>query len=500
MFTEPRILLLLPVILPLFFAVLLLGLYKIRSVQQVVQVLAGLLHFVVCCLLLSEVMKHGFLTTQAGGWKAPFGITFIADMLSALVLFVCSFVSLAVSIFSLQGIDPDRFWFGYFPVYYIMIAGISGILLTGDIFNLYVWIEVMLISSFVLLSLGGSKAQLEGTIKYTVMNLLGSLLFLIGVGFLYRIAGTLNIAHLSQLLAEIPDKNLLYIIAALFFVSLGIKTAVFPLYFWLPASYPTPPVPVAAAFGGILAKVGFYILLRLFTHLFPNLQNSFIEIIQVVAGFTMLTAVLAAVAHHHFLKILSVHVVSQVGYLIMGLGIFSFASYAGATFFLIHILAVKANLFLIAGLTARVGGCYNVYELGEEIKRHPFLAALFLINALSLAGVPPLSGFWGKFFLIKSAIDAAYYPMAAIGLITGTLTLISMTKVWKEVFWKKREESRKSNPLRLSEKFLYYGPIILLTAFVLALSFRPDFFYTIAEDAAHQLIRPENYINKVLNP
>lgn len=513
MFSEPAIILVLPVILPLLFSILLLSFRKKEGLQHAVQLLGGLLHLLVSGILLFEVAEHEVLVTQIGGWKAPFGITFLADKLSAVVLCTASLVSFSVAAFSVKGIGGMRISFGYYPIYYIMLAGISGILLTGDIFNMYVWIEVMLVSSFVLLALGGKKMQMEGTINYVTMNLLGSFLLLGGVGLLYGIAGTLNLAQLAQVLPGVQQTRLLYLLGVLFFVALGIKTAVFPLYFWLPASYPTPPAPIAAIFGGLLAKVGFYALLRIFTLIFPALQPDFQEIILVVAAFTMLTAVLAAVAHHHFLKILSVHVVSQVGYLVMGLGLFSLASYAGAIFFLIHIIIVKTNLFLIAGLSAKLGGTYNVYKLGGQLKQHPLLALLFLINAFSLAGVPPLSGFWGKFFLIKSAIDEGFFIIAAVGLVTGVLTLISMTKIWKEAFWKKKEEGEQENgeeedeeedeegrtdPIKAGEKWFFYGPLVLLTLFILGLSFRPGFFYSLAYAAAEQISASDSYINAVL--
>jgi multicomponent Na+:H+ antiporter subunit D len=491
------ILLVLPVILPLFAAIALLALRKRRDVQHIIQVIAGTLNLAVSVMILIEVMDKDYLATQIGGWQAPFGITFIADWLSALMLISTHLIALATGIFSIKGIDSRRITFGYYPLYYVMLASIGGILLTGDIFNMYVWIELMLISSFVLLALGGRKMQLEGTIKYTIMNLFASFFLLIGIGFIYGIFGSLNLAKLASIIPGGGQHFLLYVISIFFLISLGIKAALFPLYFWLPASYPTSPGPVAAIFGGLLAKVGFYALFRIFTLLFISLEADLKELIIIISALTMITAVLSALAYRNSLQIFSSLVVSKIGYLVLGLGLFSVSSYSGAIYYLIHAIIITTNLFLIAGLIKRIGGSYNIFKSSIGIKSHSTLAVLFLINAFAVSGVPPLSGFWGKFFIIKSAMDSGFFIAAAVGLLTGLLTLIVMTKIWKEVFWKKKNLEVEVESLSRREKFVFYCPVIMLTGFILWLGLQPGLFYEIAENAAEQINSPQSYINAV---
>jgi multicomponent Na+:H+ antiporter subunit D len=235
-------------------------------------------------------------------------------------------------VYSFASIDVQRESFGYYPLLHILLMGVCGAFLTGDIFNLYVWFEVMLIASFVLLALGGERAQLEGAIKYVTLNLISSAFFLTAVGILYGMIGTLNMADLARQLSTVAQPGLVMTLAMLFFVAFGIKAALFPLFFWLPASYHTPPVIVSALFAGLLTKVGVYALVRVFTLLFIRDSSYIPTLILVVAGLTMVTGVLGAVAQNEIRRLLSFHIVSQIGYLLMGLGLFTPLVLAGTVF------------------------------------------------------------------------------------------------------------------------------------------------------------------------
>lgn len=496
--SSSNILLLLPILLPLVSAVVLLACWRKRDLQQILQVVAGTLQLALSGWLLYEVYQQNYLVTQVGGWKAPYGVTLIADRLSGLILFTSSLASFATAIYSLKAIDKETLWFGYYPIYYLMMTSISGILLAGDLFNLYVWIEVMLMSSFILLSLGGGKLQLEGTLKYTSMNLLGSFFMLMAIALVYHITGTLNLAQLAVLLPKLPTSGMVYLIAVLFFTSLGIKTAVFPLYFWLPEAYPTPPVPVAAIFSGLLAKVGFYTLLRTLSLLFPFELDYLEPIILWVAVLTILAAILSSLISGHLLKIFSLQVVSKIGYLVLGLGIFTLASLAGSIYYLLHLMVIKTNLFLLTGILGRTGHSYRLSSLGGMLKKRPGLSIIFLINLISLGGIPPLAGFWGKLFLIKAALDAGFFYTSAIALVAGILTLIAVTRVWKDVFWQPATRPNTAPSLTTSERLCYYVPIYILTAFILAQSLLPGYFYNLAETAAYQILAPAQYVHAVL--
>jgi multicomponent Na+:H+ antiporter subunit D len=368
--------------------------------------------------------------------RAPFGITLVADLLSAIMVVLAGLMGLAVAVYSLASIDQQREAFGYYPLLHILLMGVCGAFLTGDIFNLYVWFEVMLIASFVLLALGSERPQIEGAIKYVTLNLMSSAIFLAAVGILYGVVGTLNMADLAVKLPTVTPPGLVTTLAMLFLVAFGVKAAVFPLFFWLPASYHTPPVAVSAIFAGLLTKVGVYAMIRVFTLLFVQNVGYTHTLILVMAGLTMLTGVLGAVAQNEFRRILSFHIVSQIGYMIMGLGLCTRLALAGSVFYIVHHIIMKTNLFLVSGVAYRLRGTFELKDLGGLYQAHPLLALLFLIPALSLAGMPPLSGFFAKLVLLQAGLEMGQYVIVAVALAVGLLTLVSMTKIWAEAFWK----------------------------------------------------------------
>lgn len=237
--------------------------------QRYMSVVGELMAVGLSAALFSKVQQSGTLVMQAGGWAAPYGISFVADSFAAMLLLVTSLVGLGVSLFAAGSMLNNRLRFGFYPIYHFLLAGISGAFLAGDIFNLYVWFEVMIISSFVLLTLGGERAQIEGAVKYFTLNFLASIIFLTALAVLYGLTGTLNMADISLKLAAIEQRSLVDICAFILLVAFGIKSAVFPLYFWLPASYHTPPVAVTAIFGGLLTKVGVYAIIRVISLMFP---------------------------------------------------------------------------------------------------------------------------------------------------------------------------------------------------------------------------------------
>ncbi|TVQ64070.1 MAG: Na+/H+ antiporter subunit D, partial [Phycisphaerales bacterium] len=353
----------------------------------------------------------------------------------------------------------------------------------------------------VLLALGSERAQLEGAIKYVTLNLMSSALFLAGVGILYGVAGTLNMADLSVKLADVQPRGVVTTVSMLFLVAFGVKAAVFPLFFWLPASYHTPPVAVSAIFAGVLTKVGVYAILRTFTLIFPGAQDSttFVLIV-VISGLTMVTGVLGAATQSEFRRILSFHSVSQIGYMIMGLGLLSPLALAGSIIFLAHHAIVKPNLFLVSGVVHRYQGSFVLKDLGGLYRTRPWLGVLFLVPALSLAGIPPLSGFFAKYLLVRAGLELGQYTIVAVALGVGLLTLYSMTKIWGEAFWKNapmREDADVTPPGR-AELALMLGPIIGLGALTVLMGVFAQPLFEIALRAGEQLLDPTDYIEAVL--
>ncbi len=482
-----------PVVLPLLSAALLLVLRGRRELQRVLATGATAALLVVAAVLLAQVRSQGILAVQFGGWPAPFGITFVADHLAAIMVLITAVMALASALYALRDIDPEREARGYHPLVQVLLAGINGAFLTGDLFNLYVWFEVLLIASFVLLTLGNRRAQLEGGIKYVSVNLLSSMLFLTAIGLLYGLTGTLNMADLALALPQ-QDAGLVTTIAVLFMVAFGIKAAVFPLFFWLPASYHTPPIAISAFFAGMLTKVGVYALIRTFTLLFVADVGYTHTILLWVGGLTMVTGVLTAAAQSDVRKILSFHIISQIGYMIVGLALYTPLALAGAVFYLIHNIIAKANLFLIAGIARRLTGSFDLDRIGGLFKAAPFLSALFLISALGLAGIPPLSGFWAKLLVVLAALEVANWWIAGVALGVGLLTLFSMTKIWQYAYWSPLPEGAR---LATRPSRLLYVPVVGLAALTLLLGLWSQPLISLGDAAAAELLDPSRYVAAV---
>ncbi len=508
------ILLALPILIPLLTAVLCLLAWRRPLLQRGFGVAGALALMAASVALFPAVSRVGILVTQAGNWPAPFGITLVADLFSAVMLVVTGVIGAAITVYSLAGMDPARVRFGYYPLLHILLLGVCGSFLTGDVFNLYVWFEVMLISSFVLLALGGERAQLEGAVKYVALNLMASALFLAGVGLLYGLTGTLNMADLARKVSQVRVEGLVNVVAMLFLLAFGIKAAMFPLFFWLPASYHTPPAAVTVLFSALLTKVGVYAMVRLFTLLFPG--GIVFDALLGLGALTMVTGVLGAMAQTDVRRLLSFHIVSQIGYLLMGLGLGTRLGLAGVVFFMVHVILSKSALFLVSDIAGRMQGTYELARLGGLFRRAPLLAAFFLIPALSLGGIPPLSGFFAKLTLVVAGLEAGQGAVVAVALGVSLLTLYSMTKIWLEAFWKPEPEAEAGtgqetearhcgdpdHPDKLPTSRRAMAALMVPTATLAVLSVVAGLLaqplFRVSERAGHQLAQPDVYVRAVL--
>ena len=491
-----------PILIPLLAAALSIVSWRSVSLQRWIAIIATGALLLVSIALLQLTREHGFVVMHMGDWAAPFGITIVTDLLSAIMVVLTGIIGFSIAIYSLATTPEGHERFGYYPLMHLLLAGVAGSFLTGDIFNLYVWFEVMLLSSFALLTLGGERAQMEGAIKYVALNLFSSALLLSAIGLVYATTGTLNMADLGQKLAQVEHHGMVNTLAMMFIVAFGIKAAAFPLFFWLPASYHTPLVGISALFAGLLTKVGVYCLYRFFTLIFTGDVDYTHTILLWGAGLTMLSGVLGAAAQFEFRRILSFHIVSQIGYMILGLALYTPLAIVGGVFYIMHHIIVKTNLFLVSGLVYRLLGSYDLKELGGVYRHRPGVALLFLIPALSLAGVPPLSGFFAKFIIIRAGIEVSAWTITGIALLVGLLTLYSMIKIWVEVFWKTVPENVNTDRLTGAKPdkglWLLLLPIVGLAACTLFIGLSGQPIYELADAAAEQLLNPALYIEAVL--
>lgn len=457
-----------------------------RARLQLAMSFAGVLGLLAAALALVAQVQAGAPAQLAfGGWAAPQGIEFRVDGLSAALVLVTALVGLAALLFLCSEAEPGPRHPLLLPLLHGTLAGVAGAFCTADLFNLYVWFEVMLICALGLIALGGQPERLDAAFKYLGLNLFGTLLLLAAVGLLYAATGQLNYGALTQAAPGVAPP-LMRALLALLAVGLLLKSAAFPLYAWLPAAYPTLPTPVLALFAGLLTKVGVYALLRTLGDVFMPAGAALAEALGWVAAATMLAGVLGAAYHWDMRRILAFHIVSQIGYILLAVALGGPGGHAAALFYTLHHIVVKANLFLIAGLIAVQAGSHDLRHIGGLAAARPALALLFAVPALSLVGLPPLSGFWAKLLVLQEAIAQQRYAWAALALLVSVLTLYSMMKIWLEAFWKPHPAATDARPWQprrpaLAPAWWATGGLAALT---LAIGLAPQPLIEFAQQAA----------------
>lgn len=486
-----------PVAAPITGAALAVALWAVPRAQATVGFAAIAMQLLGAILLLSHVWTHGPIAMDMGGWAAPFGITLAGDALGAGLTAVASTVALVILAYSMADASDEHRRAGFIPLMLALMTGVAGAFLTADIFNLYVWFEVTLISSFGLMVLGGRREQLDGAVKYAFLNLLATTLLLIAIALLYGMTGTLNFADLYGKVAALPDDAPVQTIALLFLVALGMKAALFPLHFWLPAAYHTPLPTVSAIFAALLTKVGVYSLVRVFMLVFPDGASFANEAMIWAAVVTMIVGALGALAETDIRRVVSYTVVSGVGVMIGGLAIGTETALLGTVFYVIHSIIVSAALFMAAGMVVRAGRGTQIANLAGLYKGSPFLAVAFLICGLSLAGVPPLAGFWPKVYLVQAGLAAGEYAIVAGVLVSGFLTLLLVGRTFAIVFW--REAPDGAAATASDGGSVLRGALGALAAVTFLIGIYSAPVANLSARAAGELLAPAPYIDAVLD-
>jgi len=423
----------LAVVLPLLAAAVVLGVRSLAPVRDVLTLSTMAAVTGMSAALLVEVERNGTVVLEVGGWAPDLGIVLVADLFAALILLVSTATIMAVELFAIgqrrtpAGADPSVVG----PLLLVLTGGVSLSILTGDLFTLFVAFELILVASYVLLTHQGRQGQIRSGMTYVVINLFASALFLFGVAIVYAATGTVNMALLAERIPELPEATQVGI-GLWFLVVFGTKAAIFPLFSWLPDSYPTAPTTITAVFAGLLTKIGVYVLIRFYSLMELDELG---PVLLVIAGLTMIIGVAGALAQDDVKRILSFHVVSQIGYMVMGLGFFTVAGVAGAVLFLVHQIPVKTVMFLAGGLIEDDQGTSTLSRIGGLATSRPVIAVLFALPALSLAGLPPFSGFVAKLALVDAGMASGAWVIVTVSLVGSILTLLSMTKIWLGAFW-----------------------------------------------------------------
>ncbi|MDW0118013.1 Na+/H+ antiporter subunit D [Sporosarcina thermotolerans] len=486
--------LVMPMIIPLLTGIILIFLRTRTNSQRVFSVLSIIATITVSIVILNKIQHEGILRLDFGGWLPPYGILFVADSFSMLLVITTSIVTGILLIYAFSSIGKQHESMFFYPFIFFLVAGVNGSFLTGDLFNLFVCFEVMLLSSYVLITMGGRKIQLVESIKYVTINVLSSWFFLIGIAYLYGTVGTLNMAHLSVRIAEVGQGPLLTVISLMFLIVFSLKAGLL-LYFWLPNSYSAPPTIVAALFGALLTKVGIYAMFRIFTLIFYHETVITHTVIGIMAILTMIGGSIGALAYNDIRKIVSYNVVIAVGFILAGLAMSSEIAFQGAIYYLIHDMIVKALLFLIAGTMIYLTGKSKIEEMSGLIRNYPMLGWLFFITMLSLTGIPPLSGFIGKVYLGQGAIETGSYLLLAVAFMSGIFVLYSLLRIFLNCFWGETIIN-EDDDVPLKKGMLI--PCVLLAIMTVAIGIGVEGLAPYVSDAARTLMNPDIYIEAVL--
>ncbi|MBM7586244.1 multicomponent Na+:H+ antiporter subunit D [Bacillus pakistanensis] len=488
-------LLILPILIPLLTAIVLMMLSKYVNAQRVLSAVSTVATIAASIVLIRKVSVNGIQTLNLSNWEAPFGITLVSDMLSALLVTTTSIITFVVILYSFKSIGRDRERFYYYPVVQFLLVGVNGAFTTGDIFNLFVFFEVMLMSSYVLLVLGGTKGQLRESIKYILVNIISSALFVITVAYLYSVVGTLNMADISMKISEVEQPAILTVIAILFLLVFGLKGAIFPLYFWLPGSYFAPPTPILALFGALLTKVGVYSIMRTYTLFFYHDTGYTHQILSVLAIITIVMGCIGALAYWDVKKIIIYNIIIAVGVILFGVSVMTPGSLEGSVYYIIHDMIIKSALFLLVGVMAFIVGTSDLKKMGGLIKDYPWLGWTFFVAALSLAGIPPLSGFIGKLLIVRGSFEGEAYVGAGIILASSLAVLYSVLKIFLNGIWGKPKEYKVTSKGNVN--YLWFTSAILV-GLAVCYGFGADVIRPLISQAAEVLVDPNIYIQAVL--
>lgn len=430
-----------------------------------------------------------------GDWASPFGIAIVSDQLSNVMLVVFAIVAICINFYSYHDNALDCKQQAFYCGFWLLLLGVSGAVLTADIFNLYVWFEVILVSAFILL-VSAKRTKSVTIMHYATMNIVGTLVMLLAVAFLYGGFGSLSYASIAMHLGNAHAAWVLPTLC-LFVFAIALKGGLFPLYFWLPKAYPKPSASSTMLLSSLVTKAVMVVLLRLVWLWGPLHALFFSHLLLWVALATMFFGVLGAASQFRFKSILAFHIISQLGYILLAIVLPLKAAIIAAVYFLIHNVFVKTNLFMVATALEQHVGSDHFDKLGSVLKNHRCLAVIFFISAMSLAGFPPLSGFWGKLLVIKAALEGQCYIGATVAIMVSLFTLYSMVKIWRYVFCQKGEDYVPSKtPFHFSWALqLAILPLVILP---LLMGLWPDWILGCLQPIAKEVSSPAQYIHLVL--
>jgi multicomponent Na+:H+ antiporter subunit D len=434
-------------IIPFFVIIPLAGAFLIplvgRKLKRVPDIMGNLFTLATMVLSVFSVFvanKYGTLVYSVGDWKPPVGIAMVLDGMTAFMLVTVNLIAFIIAIFAVDYMEKYTAKWKFYTLFLLMVTGMNGVVITGDMFNLFVFLEIASVASYALVAFGTEKHELEAAFKYAVMSAVGSLFILLAIVFLYSYTSTLNMADMANILAQKGGGDIAIIVSVFFLMGFGLKAALVPFHAWLPDAHPSAPAPISAMLSGVLIKsLGVYALCRVFYNVI-GINSTVSEIFLVLGTLSMVIGVFLAVGQWDFKRLLAYHSISQIGYVILGIGIGTPLGIIGALFHLFNHSVFKSLLFLNSGAVEYATGTRDLKEMGGLAQKMPVTGTTSLIASMSIAGIPPFNGFWSKLIIIIACVQAGRYGYAMWAVIASVLTLASFMKVMKYAFFDRIKE------------------------------------------------------------
>lgn len=491
-------------IIPFFVAIPLFGAFLIplfaRSNRVMEKLTAGIITFALVALSVAALLiaaESGTLVYKMGNWLPPYGICFVLDGLSAFMLITVNAIAFLAVLYSVNYIEKFTSSWQYFTLFMLMVAGMNGVVLTGDFFNLFIFMEITAVACYALVAYGCEHSELEASFKYIILGSLASVLILFGIGFLYSYTSSLNMADISRELALKGQSNLLLFVSALFIMGFGLKAALVPFHSWLPDAHPSAPAPISAMLSGVVIKaLGVYVLVRLFFNVLGNIDQ-IRGILMVLGSLSMVVGVILAVVQWDFKRLLAYHSISQIGYVVLGFGLATELGILGGLFHLMNHAVFKSLLFLNAGAVEYNTETRNLKEMGGLKKVMPVTGSTSLVASMSIAGLPPFNGFWSKLIIIVAAIQAQEYFHASIAVAVSIVTLVSFAKVQRYAFYGAFNE--KWSKLKEVPGYMRCSMIIMaVLCIVMGVMLVPSIKSVVFDPAINVILAKINYGTAVL--
>ncbi len=495
-------------IIPLFVAIPLAGAFLTsfigKKIEKLPDGLGLFTSFILFVLSLSAVRLyniHGILTYSVGGWRPPVGIGMVLDGLTAFMLVTVNFVAFCIVIYSINYMKKFTSKWKFYTLFFLMLAGMNGVIITGDIFNLFVFLEIASVASYALVAFGTERHELEAAFKYAVMGTVGSLFILLGIAFLYGYTSTLNMADMGNILATNGINNIVLMVSVLFLMGFGLKAALVPFHAWLPDAHPSAPAPISAMLSGVLIKsLGIYAICRIFYNVI-GINPVMSSMLMFLGTLSMVIGGLLALRQWDLKRLLAYSSISQVGYIILGIGLGTPLGILGGLFHLFNHSVFKSLLFLNSGAIEYSTGTRDLREMGGLAQRMPVTSTTGFVGAMSIAGIPPFSGFWSKLIIIIAAVQAGRYGYAFLAVLVTILTLAMYMKVIKYAFLGNLQEKWnkvKEIPffMKLSMGILAF--VCLVVGLVAGMAFLTGMDQTFIHRASETLLEGTRYAGIVL--